>query len=161
MKPLSLFFLLGMSLYCQSNFILPQEHNRFVDTMQKELRKTSRSLIIITDHLHSSWLKNEIKTRAKKNVHIIVVTQGDDDTESLALYQNITIRRIQAINSPYYHGILSFSLLYFDDQTGCWGSTSLDDTTLQHDVSFFTCKSNTEFASLAQMLLLQSVPYLK
>ena len=161
MKPRLLFLLLAATLHAQNAFLLPQEHNLLVNTLTKKLRHATHAITVITDRLHASWLKKELKTAAKKGVNITLITQGEDDTEALALYQNITIRRLHAIDSPYYRGRLSLTLFYIDADTPCFGTTPLDERVLKQDVSWFTCKAKNLPPTLGYNLLLQSTPYLK
>ncbi|MEA1919934.1 MAG: hypothetical protein U9N52_08855 [Campylobacterota bacterium] len=165
MKPLLLFLFFQFSLFSQTLYLLPDDSDNAIHYLMQKFSHAKKSILIITHEFDHYRLKKALIKTAKRGLDITLISAKGTLQKQLALYKNINVRDLTAINSPVREGEISFTIIIIDDRLTCKLSTSLKTKHIKHDIGLFTCKDDKNYVqsirSKLSPLLLRSTPYLE
>jgi len=165
MKHIVLFLLFEFSLFSQTLYILPDDAQSVIHYLDKAITHAEKKVVIITHTFDQYALKKALIKASKRDVAITLISTGDDQKKSLALYKNIETRTLHAIESPVYNGRIATSLILIDDTLTCRLSSSLENVAMFHDIGLFTCNKDSAYTyritKAITPLIVRSKPYLE
>ena len=97
----------------QEFFLLPDESRHFFDSLNAKIKKAEHTIYLFSPAIDEYTLVNALKQRAKRGVHITLITADDPAINNkvlqLALYQNISLFTLSPLRhseqeNPGLHG---------------------------------------------------------
>lgn len=137
---LLLFF--PLLLLSQDFFTLPDENSHYIDSYAKDLLNTKEEVIIVSSTINEYKIMNVLKKLSKKEVSIIIITQGIKDEKNrssyLSLLKNIQVYTL--VTHPQRN--IKGSMTCIDDKIFYTSSLNLEHSQIKSHYAFAS-KKNT------------------
>ena len=156
---LRLLLFLPIFLFSSETFILPDETDHLMHTMNKEIKGARNQIYFITPHLNDHTFIKTIKRVAKKGILVTIITeeplQPDNQVSRLTLFNNMEVFTLKPFNQSEK---IQGSLICIDNHKLFMLNSDIDNKKMKNSYSFATY-SQEACNDLFYTLLERSTPY--
>ena len=156
---LRLLAFLPIFLFSSETFILPDEADHLMHTINQEMKCAKREIYVATPFLDDYSFIKTLKHTAKKGITITIITQGpieeSNQVSRLTLFNNITVFTLEPINHSEQ---IKGSVICIDEQKLFLLNDDISSKKMKSTYSFATSKQEN-CKAIFKTLLTRSKPY--